>query len=71
LTNYEYLEEVKKYGKENKIPIILDDTLDYINNILIKIFGRFLLNRRIITLNSPPDKIEFNFGYLLLTMAIL
>jgi predicted O-methyltransferase YrrM len=43
LANYEYLEEVKKYGKENKIPIILDDTLDYINNILIKIKPRRLL----------------------------
>lgn len=34
MANYEYLEEVEKYGRDNKIPILLDDTLDYILNII-------------------------------------
>lgn len=34
MANYEYLEEVEKYGRDNKIPILLDDTLDHILNII-------------------------------------
>lgn len=35
--NYEYLENIKKYGRENKIPILLDETLEYISKILSEI----------------------------------
>lgn len=34
MLNYDYLTEVRKFGRENKIPILLDDTLEYISNIL-------------------------------------
>lgn len=34
MANYEILEEIEKYGRDNKIPILLDDTLEYISNIL-------------------------------------
>ena len=34
MANYEYLQEIEKYGRENKIPILLDDSLDFIENIL-------------------------------------
>ena len=34
MANYEYLKEIEKYGRENKIPILLDESLDYIENIL-------------------------------------
>ncbi len=34
MANYEYLTEIEKYGRENKIPILLDESLEYIENIL-------------------------------------
>ena len=34
MANYEYIHEIKKFGRENKIPILLDDTLEYITEIL-------------------------------------
>lgn len=34
MLNYDYLTEIKTFGRENKIPILLDDTLEYISNIL-------------------------------------
>ena len=34
MANYYYLQEIEKYGRENKIPILLDESLDYIENIL-------------------------------------
>lgn len=37
MANYEFLAEIEKYGRENKIPILLDETLDYITNKLSEI----------------------------------
>lgn len=37
MANYELLKEIEKYGRENKIPILLDDSLEYISNILEKV----------------------------------
>ena len=34
MPNYEYLKEIEQYGRENKIPILLDDSLEFIENIL-------------------------------------
>ncbi len=34
MANYELLSEIEKYGRENKIPILLDESLEYISNIL-------------------------------------
>lgn len=34
MPNYELLSEIEKYGRDNKIPILLDDTLEYISKIL-------------------------------------
>lgn len=34
MANYEYLAEIEKYGRENKIPILLDESLEFISNIL-------------------------------------
>ncbi|MBO5178831.1 MAG: O-methyltransferase [Clostridia bacterium] len=34
MLNYDYLTEIRAFGRENKIPILLDDTLEYISNIL-------------------------------------
>jgi predicted O-methyltransferase YrrM len=34
MPNYEYLKEIEKYGRDNKIPILLDESLDFIENIL-------------------------------------
>ena len=34
MPNYEYLKEIEKYGRDNKIPILLDESLEYIENIL-------------------------------------
>lgn len=34
MLNYDYLTEIRKFGRNNKIPILLDDTLEYISNIL-------------------------------------
>lgn len=37
MANYEILKEIEKYGRENKIPILLDDSLDYITKKLSEI----------------------------------
>ena len=37
MANYELLDEIEKFGRENKIPILLDDSLEYITNMLDKI----------------------------------
>ena len=29
MARYELLEEIEKFGRENKIPILLDDSLEY------------------------------------------
>ncbi len=34
MPRYELLDEVEKYGRDNKIPILLDDSLEFISNIL-------------------------------------
>ena len=34
MPNYEYLKEIEKYGRENKIPILLDESLEFIENSL-------------------------------------
>ena len=34
MANYEYLKEIEKFGRENKIPILLDDSLEFIEGIL-------------------------------------
>ena len=34
MANYELLAEIEKFGRDNKIPILLDDTLEYILKIL-------------------------------------
>lgn len=34
MPNYEYLKEIEKYGRDNKIPILLDDSLEYIEKLL-------------------------------------
>ena len=34
MANYEYLKDIEKYGRDNKIPILLDESLEYIENIL-------------------------------------
>ncbi len=43
MANYEYIHEIKKFGRENKIPILLDDTLEYITEILKKIKPKRIL----------------------------
>ena len=43
MTDYSYIAEIKKYGRENKIPIILDNTLEYISKILEKIKPKRIL----------------------------
>jgi len=43
MANYALLEEIEKYGRENKIPILLDDTLEYISKILEEIKPRRIL----------------------------
>ena len=35
MANYELLAEIEKYGRDNKIPILLDDSLEYISNLLV------------------------------------
>ena len=37
MANYEYLTEIEKYGRDNKIPILLDESLEYITNLLNEI----------------------------------
>lgn len=34
MADYSYIAEIEKFGRENKIPILLDDTLEYISKIL-------------------------------------
>ena len=34
MPHYEYLQEIEKYGRDNKIPILLDDSLEFIESIL-------------------------------------
>ena len=43
MINYDYLTIIKKYGRENKIPILLDDSLEYISNILSEVKPRRIL----------------------------
>lgn len=43
MANYELLEEIEKYGRDNKIPILLDDTLTYISEILKKVRPKRIL----------------------------
>ena len=31
------LENIRQYGRDNKIPILLDDTLEYISNVLAEL----------------------------------
>ena len=37
MANYGLLDEIEKYGRSNKIPILLDDSLDYICKLLERI----------------------------------
>ena len=37
MPKYELLDEIEKYGRDNKIPILLDDSLEFISNILKEI----------------------------------
>ena len=37
MSDYSCLSEIKAFGRENKIPILLDDTLEYISNMLQEI----------------------------------
>ena len=37
MANYELLKDIEKYGRENKIPILLGDSLEYITGLLEKI----------------------------------
>ncbi len=43
MAHYELLEEIERYGRKNKIPILLDDSLEYINNLLSKIKPKRIL----------------------------
>ena len=43
MPNYEYLKDIEKYGRENKIPILLDDTLEYISKILEEVKPKRIL----------------------------
>lgn len=43
MPNYDLLKEIEKYGRDNKIPILLDDTLEYISNILTEIKPKRIL----------------------------
>ena len=43
MANYEILSEIEKYGRDNKIPILLDDTLEYISKILEEIKPKRIL----------------------------
>ena len=43
MANYELLKEIEKYGRENKIPILLDDTLEYISKILEEVKPKRIL----------------------------
>lgn len=37
MANYDLLADIEKYGRENKIPILLDDSLEFILDLLAKI----------------------------------
>lgn len=37
MPKYELLDEIERYGRDNKIPILLDDSLEFISNILKEI----------------------------------
>lgn len=37
MANYELLKDIEKFGRENKIPILLGDSLEYITNLLAEI----------------------------------
>lgn len=43
MPNYKLLEEIEKFGRDNKIPILLDDTLEYISKILQEIKPKRIL----------------------------
>lgn len=43
MPNYELLKDIEKYGRDNKIPILLDDTLEYISKILEEIKPKRIL----------------------------
>lgn len=43
MAHYELLEEIEEYGRSNKIPILLDDSLEYISNLLSQIKPRRIL----------------------------
>lgn len=43
MANYELLAEIEQYGRSNKIPILLDDSLEYISELLSKIKPRRIL----------------------------
>lgn len=43
MARYELLEEIEKFGRENKIPILLGDSLEYISNMLSTIKPRRIL----------------------------
>lgn len=43
MPRYELLEEIEKFGRDNKIPILLDDSLEYISNMLSEIKPRRIL----------------------------
>ena len=43
MAKYELLEEIEKFGRENKIPILLDDSLEYILNLLAEAKPRRIL----------------------------
>ena len=37
MANYAFLEEIEDYGRKNKIPILLDESVEYITNLLDEI----------------------------------
>lgn len=37
MPKHELLDEIEKYGRDNKIPILLDDSLEFVSNILKEI----------------------------------
>lgn len=43
MPNYELLKEIEKYGRDNKIPILLDESLEYISKLLENIKPKRIL----------------------------
>jgi len=43
VANYELLAEIEEYGRTNKIPILLDDSLEYISQLLSQIHPKRIL----------------------------